>query len=78
MALFTSNKKDDQNAEEKVVGPIGVNPEEISHEKQQRDLEKLMEFQMKIEQSTQRASSAPIQTKPEDEALKLKNPFRGE
>lgn len=57
--------------------PCAVKPEDFSESKLKRDLEQLNAFKQKIESRDPSLEISTENLRPEEAALKLKNPFRG-
>lgn len=68
------NKKTPQND---LPIPRSVNTSDISEEKKKHDLEMLEAFNKKIGVKNATPEVKAVEEKREDQALKLKNPFRG-
>ena len=75
MGLFGGAKQ--KTPQHDMLLPQAVDTKKISAEKMKRDLEKLGEFESKLKAKKQVLDVSLDALKPEDAALRLKNPFRG-
>ncbi len=76
MAFFGSIFKS-HTPQHSMIIPQAVNPEQFSEEKLKRDLEELYAFKKKLKSKEQVLNTPLSALRPEEAALRVKNPFRG-